>query len=121
MLKLTAALALLAGAATARAETPSIVTLETLAVPIVDNGHIEGRLELGLALVATDEQAATRLALGAPRLQATAMAAALEFARLHATPFRAVDVGALLARVAPALRGPDVSRVLVLKVMARRD
>lgn len=121
MLKLSAALALLTGAAAARAEGPAIVTMETLAVPIIDNGQIAGRMELGLALVATDADAATRLALAAPRLRATAMVAALEFARLQATPYRAIDVGALMARIAPALRSPDVSRVLVLKVWARRD
>ncbi len=101
---------------------PHLVPLTQITVPIVDGGRMEGLLSMKLVLGAADADSAVALELAMPRLRSAGMAAASEFARLHASPHKAVDSEKLSQDLATALRreDPGVAMVLIVEVAARR-
>jgi len=114
----------IAGAAPGHAQEAKLATfvaMEEIAVPIVDAGRIDGVLRVSIVLEARDIAGAASLARKMPELRAAGLAAAIEFARLHASPFTPVDVRRLSGTLEPALRGVDgtIARVLIVKVSAR--
>jgi len=103
-----------------QAPAEQFVAMDEISVPIVDAGRIDGVLRVSIVLEARDTAAAAGLARRMPELRAAGLGAAIEFARLHASPFNAVDVRKLSEVLAPALRriDPAIARVLIVKVSA---
>ncbi len=119
-----------AAATSAQAETkkadavpapdPSFVVMEPIDAPIVDSGRIDGVLHLSITVKAKSAENAAELAKRMPELRAASLAAAIEFARLHASPYTPVNVARLSAMVAPPLKRLDkgIEKVLIVKVSA---
>lgn len=103
-----------------QAPAETFVAMQEISVPIVDAGRIDGVLRVSVVLEAKDAAGAAGLARRMPELRAAGLGAAIEFARLHATPFTPVDVRRLSGMMAPALHGvdPAITRVLIVKVSA---
>jgi len=102
--------------------SPLFVTMAPLDVPIVEGDRADGRLKVALVLEAGDASAASALDGRQPELREAALAAASEFARLHASPAAPVDARRLAGDVSTALRRVDATivRVLLVEVAARR-
>lgn len=115
---LPAALALsAAGAAPGPATPPAVVTLAPMTAAIVDAGIVQGRLEVSLAVSGSDP---ARLEEHLPLVRAAAFEALSDHARLHASPFSAVQAGLLAAQLDRSVgRALPGSRVLLLKAAAR--
>ena len=103
-----------------QAQAETFVAMQEISVPIVDASRIDGVLRVSIVLEAKDAAGAASLARRMPELRAAGLGAAIEFARLHASPFTPVDVRRLSGMLAPALRGvdPAIARVLIVKVSA---
>lgn len=101
----------------------TLVKLDQIDAPIIDAGRIGGVLHLTLVVEARSSTTATALAKRMPELRAASLAAAIEFARLRASPFSAVDVERLRQTLIPALKrvDPDIARVLVVRATALRS
>ena len=101
-------------------EAATFITMDEISVPIVDTARIDGVLRVSIVLQARDTDGAATLARRMPELRAASLGAAIEFARLHASPFTPVDANLLAAALASALRGVDASiaRVLIVRVSA---
>ena len=99
---------------------PTLVPMKEISVPIVDAGRIEGVLRFTLVLRARDAAGALLLKNAEPKLRAVALDAGMEFARLRASPFRAVDVWQLGADMNRALHDADagVEQALFVRVIA---
>ena len=110
-----------ASAADAGAEA-HLVPMDALVVPIVDGGRSAGTLRIKLVLAAADAGAAERIAASLPPLRAASVGAALEFARLYASPMTPVNAERLAGDMTATLRAADagVRRVLVVEVAAAR-
>ncbi|OAN54813.1 hypothetical protein [Sphingobium sp. TCM1] len=102
------------------AQADTFVTMEEISVPIIDASRVEGVLRVSIILQARDAEGAAGLARRMPELRAAGLGAAIEFARLHASPFTPVDVRKLSAQLTPALISVDagIARVLIVKVSA---
>lgn len=99
---------------------PSLVPMEEIAVPIIDGARLEGVLRFTLVLRARDADAAADIGRDIARLRSTAMIAGLDFARLRASPYRAVDVQRLAMDLDSALKAADpaVEQALIVRVGA---
>lgn len=97
---------------------PALVTLEAIRVPIVDGGRFEGTLEAKVALRSSD---ADLLSEQLPVVRAATRGALAEYARLHVSPWQAVDSAALASALDLANRKavPAVEGALLLEVRAR--
>jgi hypothetical protein len=97
---------------------PNLVTMLPISVPIIDGDRLDGSFRLNTVLDATDEAAAERVTAALPRLRSATLAAALEFARLHASPMRPVDAEMLSQNLTRALQHeePGIERALVVEV-----
>lgn len=97
-----------------------LVPMDEIAVPIIDGAHMEGVLRFTLVLRAHDPAAAARLGASIMRLRSVAMIAGMDFARLSATPYSAVDVGYLVRSLDKALKAADagISQALIVRVGA---
>jgi hypothetical protein len=105
----------------APAGAPALVDMSVLAVPIVDGDRIQGELHVRLVLNAGDDSAAERVTAAMPRLRSASLLTLLEFARLYASPFRAVDSERLSRSLTEALHKaePGVAEVLIVEVGAK--
>ncbi|MFC0686530.1 hypothetical protein [Novosphingobium clariflavum] len=101
----------------------TLVKLDQIDVPIVDAGRLGGVLHLTLVVETRSPDTASALAKRMPELRAASLAAAIEFARLRASPFAAVDVERLQHTLTPALRrvDPGIARVLIVRASALRS
>ncbi|MBO9725468.1 MAG: hypothetical protein J7530_13910 [Novosphingobium sp.] len=99
---------------------PSFLVMEPIDAPIVDSGRIDGVLHLSLAVKMKSAENAAELAKRMPELRAASLAAAIEFARLHASPYAPVNVARLSAMMAPPIKQLDtgVEKVLIVQVSA---
>lgn len=99
-----------------------LVPMDEIRVPVVEGSRADGTLQLKLVLVAKDAAAAEAATADLPQLRAASLAAALEFARLYASPMMPVDVERLAEDMTAAIHHQDerIGRVLVVEVMARR-
>lgn len=99
-----------------------LVPMDEIRVPVVEGSRADGTLQLKLVLVAKDAAAAEAAKADLPQLRAASLAAALEFARLYASPMLPVDAERLAADMIAAIHHQDdrICRVLVVEVMARR-
>lgn len=115
-----ASLAAIAPGHAQQAKAETFVPMEEISVPIVDAGRIDGVLRVSIVLEARDAAGAASLAQRMPELRAAGLGAAIEFARLHASPFTPVNVRKLSDALTPALRGvdPGIARILIVKVSA---
>lgn len=104
----------------AEGEAAGFVAMDEISVPIIDASRVDGVLRVSLVLQARDAADAAALARRMPLLRASALAATIEFARLHGSPFSAVDVARLSAALTPALVKVDagIAKVLIVKVSA---
>lgn len=102
---------------------PTLVPMKEISVPIVDAGRIEGVLRFTLVLRAQDAAGAILLTNAEPKLRAAALDAGMEFARLRASPLRAVDAEQLAADMDRALHAADagVAQALIIRVIATAD
>jgi hypothetical protein len=102
------------------AAVPHFIPLDQVTVPIVGPNRVDGTLRVGLVLNATDAAAAADLTEQMPRLRADMLAAAVEFSRLYASGFAAVDVRQLSADMTAALKReyPGIDQVLIVEVAA---
>lgn len=109
------------GAVDAKDSEPMVVDMPMVSVPIIDGGRVEGALQVKLAMNAAGPGEVDRVTAALPRLRSAALVTLVEFARLHASPFRAVDNEKLSASLDKALRQaePAVASVLLLEVSAR--
>lgn len=109
------------GAANGPVEEPMLVDMTSVAVPIVDGDRVEGTLRVKLALNAADSQGMDKVTAALPRLRSTTLVTMVEFARLYASPFRAVDNDKLSRTLSEALRReePAVADVLLVEVVAK--
>jgi hypothetical protein len=109
------------GAVEQPAAEPMVVDMTTVEVPIVDGDKVQGSLRVKLAMNAIDPAGMDMVTAGLPRLRATALVTIVEFARLYASPFRAVDNERLSRSLNDALRReePKIGNVLLLEVAAR--
>jgi len=107
------------GAAT-EVETPRLVVLDPIVVPIVASGHMDGALRLKLVLSAKDEAGQARLTEKLPELRAASVAGAIEFARLYASPLSPIDALRLSHDLQAVVHAQDndVERILIVEVAA---
>lgn len=98
----------------------TLVPMDEIAVPIIDGAHMEGILRFTLVLRAHDPAAAARLGTSIAKLRSVAMVAGMDFARLRASPFSAVDVNHLVSALDKALKAadPGISQALIIRVGA---
>jgi hypothetical protein len=98
-----------------------LVPMDEIRVPIIDGDRADGTLLFKLVLVAKDEAAAAHATATLPALRSASLGAAVEFARLYASPLTPVDAMRLATDVTAALRGDSgITRVLVVEVSARQ-
>jgi len=100
-----------------------LVPMDEIRVPIIDGSRTDGALRLKLVLEAADGAAADKATASLPVLRSAAVATALEFARLYASPFMPVDASRLTEQMTVALHAQDarISRVLLVEVAATRS
>ena len=103
-----------------QAQPETFVAMQEISVPIVDARRMGGVLRGSVVLEARDAASAASLAQRMPELRAAGLGAAIEFARLHASPFAPVNVRKLSDTLAPALHSvePGIARILIVKVSA---
>lgn len=102
-------------------ETPtSFLVLEDINVPIVDSGRLDGVLHVTYVIKAKSPEAVDNLTQRVPEIRSAALANTIEFARLYASPYTAVDVGQLSQMVSAPIKKLDkqIYQVLVVKVSA---
>ena len=99
---------------------PALVPMEEIAVPILDGARLEGILRFTLVLRAHDDVAAADITRQIVRLRSAALVAGLDFARMRASPYRAVDVAQLAIALDAALKKaePGVEQALIVRVGA---
>ena len=99
---------------------PALVPMEEIAVPILDGARLEGILRFTLVLRAHDDAAAADITRQIVRLRSAALVAGLDFARMRASPYRAVDVAQLAMALDAALKKaePGVEQALIVRVGA---
>lgn len=104
-------------------EALHLVTMEPIAVPIVDSDRVAGTLNFQLVLEVHDAATAEKLAAAMPNLRMAAIAGGVEFARLDASAMRAVNVADLDKTLTGALKtvAPDLDRVLIVEVGASQN
>lgn len=100
-----------------------LVTMDSIAVPIVDSDRVAGTLNFKLVLEAHDAAAAEKLAAAMPTLRMAAIAGGVEFARLDASALRAVNAADLDKTLTAALKtaSPEIGRVLIVEVGASQN
>ena len=122
------ALSTLAGGSMAAVETPAMalgqaafLTIDDITTPIFSPSGIEGSLSVSVAIQAGDTNKMRRLQQKLPELRAALLSSTLEFSRLYASGFRAVDAERLDRTLSEALQrvDADAGRVLILEVSAR--
>lgn len=120
-LSLAIAAAVPAEAQAQAASAESFCNMDEISVPIIDASRVDGVLRVTLVLQAHDTAGVAALERKMPELRAAALAEAIEFARLYASPYTPVDAGKLVAALTPALRrvAPAIKRVLIVKVAAQ--
>jgi len=101
----------------------NLVPMEEIVVPIIEADRLAGNMRFKLVLEAHDAATAATATAKMPELRETAVATALEFARLNASGLRAVDAGQLDHDLNTALKAadPGVSRVLIVEVAAAHN
>lgn len=97
------------------------VAMESISVPIIDGGKVEGTLHFRIVLEASDGVTAESLESHLAALRAEALAAGAEFSRLRASPFLAVDAHRLAEDLTESLRASEagITRVLLVEVSAK--
>ncbi|MBJ6123009.1 hypothetical protein [Sphingomonas mollis] len=98
----------------------SLVEMKPIDVPIVEGNRSDARLRLKLVLRAADAPGAAKITTDMPALREAALAGASEFARLHASPYVAVDAEMLVHDLTATLhhRDPGITAVLLVEVVA---
>ncbi|WP_395328436.1 hypothetical protein WBP06_13070 [Novosphingobium sp. BL-8H] len=101
----------------------NLVKLDQIDTPIVDAGRIDGVMHVQLVVETNSAATANDLSKRMPELRAASLAASIEFARLRASPFTALDVSKLSQSLTPALQrvDPGISRVLIVQATAFRS
>lgn len=129
ILRVAAGMLLLPGSTSVRASGAGagaadlhLVPMDLIQVPVVEGNRADGTLQLKMVLVTRDAAAADKATADMPRLRASSVAAALEFARLYASPMMPIDAMRLSEDMTAAVHQQDqaISKVLIVEVMARR-
>ena len=120
-----ASFAAFSGEAKAGTEAPErehhFVPLEAIEAPIIGLNRVEGALRVTLVLDAADAASAELIKARLPEIRAASVAASIEFSRLYASSFAAVDARKLSASMTAALKRaePKIEQVLIVEVAAR--
>lgn len=93
---------------------PQYVALDPFIIPIIDSDRLTGNLRLTIVIDAGDAASAEKMKLRLPLLRQAAMGSAIDFARLHASPFLPVNAELLESNLTAAMAGPDLGRARVL-------
>lgn len=101
---------------------PQYVALDAIVVPIVDADRLTGNFRLKITLDAGDAAAAEAMKPRLPMLRQAALGSAMDFARLHASPFMPVNAE-LLERDLQSAMATELGkgRILITEVSATRD
>lgn len=99
---------------------PEFLPIPEITAPIFGESRIEGALSVTLVVQATDARAAAALKNQLPQLRTQALIATLEFSRLYASGYSAVDARRFSTMLNAALRPghPQIARVLIVKLGA---
>ncbi len=103
-----------------KASNPMMVPMDEIAVPIIDGTRMEGILRFTLIINADNQTSAARITGSIAKLRSVAMIAGMDFARLRASPYTAVDVTYLVRSLDKALKAADrgVKQTLIVRVGA---
>lgn len=98
----------------------TLVAIDEIKAPIVDSGRLDGILKVKLTVRTRTAQGAAALTSNMPQVRTALLEGVMEFARLHASPYLAVDVEKLRAILTPAARkvAPQIDAVLVTEAGA---
>lgn len=101
-------------------EPPRFVAVDPISLPIVDGDRIDGQLNYAIVIEAKDDEAMARINASPVALRAAALRGGLDFARLYASSFSAVDARELTNSLTRALQQEDdgISGVLLVEVAA---
>jgi flagellar basal body-associated protein FliL len=101
-------------------ERPALLTVDEIATPIFSAARIEGSLNLSLAIEGEDAAMLPALRSQMPQLRAAMLTTTLEFSRLYASGFTAIDAERLHADLTASVKRihPGIKRVLILKLSA---
>ncbi len=100
------------------AAVPTLVALEPMQVPVIDHGTVVGRLVVRATWKAAEGDGEIEQRL--PSLRSALIAAAIDHARLTATPGQPIDPQALADRLEGDARAEGFSgELLVLEAMTR--
>jgi hypothetical protein len=104
----------------ADAAPDAMVEMAEIRVPIIDAGRLDGILRIKIVLQAQNKTAAARLPARMPELNAAGLSAAIEFARLYASPFSPVDVEKLVEALTPSLQraAPGIAKIYIVHISA---
>lgn len=104
----------------AETKSAALVPMGEIAVPIIDGSRMEGILRFTLVLRAHDADSAAQMSRQVARLRSVALIAGLDFARIRASPYRAVDVAKLAHMLDKALKtaDPAIEQALIVRVGA---
>lgn len=102
------------------AEPPRLVPIEPISIPIVDGDRIDGKLNYTLVIMVEDDETMKRLSGSGAALRAAALRGGLDFARLYASSFTAVDAGMLMENLTRAMKEEDegITELLLVEVSA---
>lgn len=103
------------------AEALTFVRMKEISVPIIDAGRMDGILHITLVLQARTEGDVIPIRRKLAELRSAGLGAAIEFARLYASPYAPVDVERLSERMSEAMKNavPEIDKVLIVEVSAR--
>ena len=99
---------------------PAFLPVPEITTPIIDASRLDGAVKVLATIETADQVTLSEVREDMPRVRADMYAATLEFSRLYASGFRAVDARRLGEQLSDAVRRshPGVSRVLILKLSA---
>ena len=119
LITVPAALALMGAREPSDTQSAALVGLEPISVPIVDGGRINGSLDVRLTIRPV-EGGGDALAAAMPHLRAAAREVLSEHARLHASPWQAVDASQLVSTLTASVKraAPKADKVLLIEVRA---
>lgn len=99
-------------------EQPAYLSLETIELPIFENGWIEGRVFVKLVIEGQNREATQSLSNDLPRIRARLLSALVEFNRLHVSGLAPIDAEQLSRTLNSKATLPDagIRRILIVEL-----
>ncbi len=111
------------GGAAAAVEVQRFVTLDPLVAPIISSRRVRGRMELYLVLEIRDQEKGPEVMRKMPRLEATFVTVANDYASSLGLPTKRLDIAYVMKRLQSAadrLFPPGTVKVLIQQAQYRR-